>query len=248
MEQYSVLSKYYDALMSDVDYEKWADFYISCFEKYGTDVKKVVDIGCGTGSITVSLAKRGYDVTGVDISAEMLSLAAKKAELENVKIRYAEQDMSSLETGETADAVCCSLDGINYLLTTDKVRSCFFRVARTLSDGGLFIFDVNTIFKYKSILKSDAFVYEKKDLFLCWQSFYNEKSGICDYYLTFFSEKNGKWLRFDEVQRQRSYSSRTIKKLLSDAGFEIIGTYSDTDFSPDGPDSERMFFVCRKKV
>ena len=241
------MAKYYDALMSGVDYEKWADFYVACFDKFGDGVKKVVDIGCGTGNITVPLASRGYVMTGVDLSAEMLALAAKKAEENGLKIRYAEQDMAALDTGDAADAVCCSLDGINYLLGTDKLRSCFFHVSRTLSDGGLFIFDVNTLFKYKSILKSDSFVYETEDLFLCWQSFFNEKSGICDYYLTFFSESGGVWRRLDEEQRQRSYSPKTIKKLLAEAGFSVVGTYADTDFSEVLPDSERMFFVCRKE-
>ena len=99
---------------------------------------------------------------------------------------------------------------------------------------------------YKNILSSNAFVYELDDLFLSWQSFYNEKRSICDYYLTFFSERGGVWHRFDEEQRQRSYSLKTIEKLLKDSGFTVEKTCGDTDFSPVTSTSERCHFICRK--
>lgn len=246
MEQYSVLAKYYDALMRDVDYKKWADFYVSCFEKYGAKVKKIVDIGCGTGTITVDLAGRGYSVTGVDISSEMLALAQKKADDTKVFVRFAEQDMANLETGDAADAVVCALDGVNYLADTSALASCFYRVSDSLADGGLFIFDMNTPYKMKNILGDNAFVYEDDGMFLSWQCFFNERRRVCDYYLTFFSEDGGVWRRYDETQRQRAYSERTVKKLLGDAGFDILGEYSDIDFNAPTPTCDRLFFVCRK--
>lgn len=245
MEQYSVLAKYYDALMDDVDYRKWAEFYDVILKESGA-CKRVVDMGCGTGSITVCLASLGYDMTAIDISSEMLAMAQSKADKAGVHIRFSEQDMSSLDVGGGYGGVICSFDGVNYLLSTEKLKACFDRAYEALDDGGVFVFDVSTPYKYKNILSENAFVYELDGLFLSWQSFYNEKRGICDYYLTFFSEKNGVWHRFDEEQRQRSYSLKTIEKLLRDSGFTIEKICADTDFSPVESTSERCHFICRK--
>ena len=246
MAQYSILAKYYDALMDGVDYAKWADFYEQCFEKYGRDVKTVVDIGCGTGSITTELAARGYAMTGVDISSEMLALAERKAEERGVRVRYAEQDMAYLDTGAESDAVICSFDGVNYLTDTGDLRSCFSSVAAALAEGGLFVFDVSSPYKFKNILGDNAFVYETGDMFLSWQCFYNEKRAVCDYYLTFFEKDGGAWHRCDETQRQRAYSERTLEKMIKEAGMSPLAKFADVDFSPVESESERIFFVCRK--
>ena len=246
MAQYSILAKYYDALMDGVDYAKWADFYVKCFEKYGRDVKTVVDIGCGTGSITTELAARGYAMTGVDISAEMLALAERKAEERGARVRYAEQDMVCLDTGAIADAVICSFDGVNYLTDLSDVRACFSSVYETLAPCGLFIFDVSSPYKFKNILGDNAFVYELDDMFLSWQCFYSEKRGVCDYYLTFFERDGGAWQRYDETQRQRAYSARTLEKIIKESGMSLVAKFSDIDFSPVKDDSDRIFFICRK--
>ena len=167
MEQYSVLAKYYDALMDDVDYKKWAEFYDVILKESNVG-KRIVDMGCGTGSITVCLASLGYDMTGIDISSEMLALAQSKADKAGVRIRFSEQDMSGLDVGGGYGGVICSFDGVNYLLSTEKLKSCFERAYDALTDGGVFVFDVSTPYKYKNILGSNAFVYELDDLFTPW--------------------------------------------------------------------------------
>ncbi|MBQ3490729.1 MAG: class I SAM-dependent methyltransferase [Clostridia bacterium] len=246
-EQYAVLAAYYDRIMEDIDYEAWCDFYEACFTENGIKPKNILDLACGTGSITVPLAKRGYALTGIDLSSEMLSLAQEKSDEAKVKIRFSEQNIALFQAGGNFDAIICSFDGINYLTSPKDVQSCFASVAETLSDGGVFIFDISTPYKYENILADNAFVYEYDDLFLSWQNYFNKKTGLCDFYLTFFvkNEKNS-WQRFDETQKQRKYLPSRLEKMLREAGLTVIKTTADLDFSPLKEDSDRCFFICKK--
>lgn len=245
-EQYSVLATYYDRIMEDVDYDAWVAFYEKCFAMYSEKPKKMLDLACGTGLITIPLAKAGYEITGLDLSAEMLALASKKAENEKVKLRLSEQNIALFDAGGYFDGVICSFDGINYLTSPKDVLSCFASVKETLSENGLFIFDVSTPYKYENILADNAFVYEYDDLFLSWQNFYQKKTGLCHFYLTFFvKDKNG-WKRFDEEQKQRRYLLPRLEKMLKEAGLTVITKVGDVDFSPLTEESDRCFFVCKR--
>lgn len=247
-EQYAVLASYYDRIMEEVDYEAWCNFYEACFAENGIAPKNILDLACGTGSITVPLAKRGYSMTGIDLSAEMLSLAQSKSDEAKVKLRLSEQNIALFQAGGSFDAVICSFDGINYLTSPKDVQSCFASVAETLSEDGIFIFDISTPYKYEHILADNAFVYEYDDLFLSWQNYFNKKTGLCDFYLTFFikNEKNT-WQRLDETQRQRKYLPERLEKMLSEAGLTVIKKTADIDFSPLTEDSDRCFFICKKQ-
>lgn len=247
-EQYAVLAAYYDRIMEDIDYEAWCDFYGKCFEKNGIQPKKILDLACGTGSITVPLAKRGYALTGLDLSSEMLALAQSKSDEAKVKIRFSEQNIASFYAGNDFDAIICSFDGINYLTAKRDAEACFACVQQSLSPDGIFIFDVSTPYKYENILADNAFVYEYDDLFLSWQNYFNEKTGICDFYLTFFIKNGNAWKRFDETQKQRRYDLAQLEEMLADAGLCVIEKVSDIDFSPLTETSDRCFFVCKKKI
>lgn len=248
-EQYAILASYYDRIMEDIDYEAWCDFYEACFSENGIAPKKILDLACGTGSITVPLAKRGYAMTGLDLSAEMLSLAQEKCDEAKVKVRLSEQNIASFQAGSGFGAVICSFDGVNYLTAARDVQSCFARVGEALSDDGLFIFDISTPYKYEHILADNAFVYEYDDLFLSWQNYFDKKSGLCDFYLTFFikNEKNT-WQRFDETQCQRKYTIERLEKMLTEANLQVIKKVSDTDFSALTDESDRCFFICKRRV
>ena len=248
-EQYAILAAYYDRIMEDIDYGAWCDFYEACFAENGIAPKKILDLACGTGSITVPLAKRGYALTGLDLSAEMLSLAQEKCDGEKVKVRLSEQNIAQFQAGSGFDAVICSFDGINYLTSARDVQSCFACVSEALSEDGVFIFDVSTPYKYEHILADNAFVYEYDDLFLSWQNYFDKKSGLCDFYLTFFikNEKNT-WQRFDETQCQRKYTRERLEKMLAAAGLTVVKTVSDTDFSPLTDESDRFFFICKRAM
>ena len=246
-EQYAILASYYDRIMEDIDYEAWCDFYEACFSENKIVPKKILDLACGTGSITVPLAKRGYSLTGLDLSAEMLALAQEKSDEAKVKIRLSEQNIAAFQAGNGFEAVICSFDGINYLTSARDVQSCFNCVSESLSDDGIFIFDISTPYKYENILADNAFVYEYDDLFLSWQNYFDKKSGLCDFYLTFFvkTEKNN-WKRYDETQRQRKYTPVRLTQMLAEAGLTVIKTVADTDFSPLTDESDRCFFICKK--
>ncbi len=245
-EQYATLAAYYDRIMEDVDYAAWSEFYKACFEKYELSAHKVLDLACGTGSITVPMAKMGFDMTGLDLSAEMLALAQQKADREKARIRFSEQNIALFDAGCDYDAAICSFDGYNYLTSPKDVASSFSRVYETLREGGLFIFDVSTPYKYEHILADNAFVYEYDDLFLTWQNFYTKKTALCDFYLTFFIKEGNTWHRVDETQRQKKYDLKRLAKMVKDAGFTLLETVSDLDFSPMEEASDRAFFICKK--
>lgn len=247
-EQYETLAAYYDRIMAEIDYGAWSDFYGAVFQKYGVTVRRVLDLACGTGSITVPLAKAGFDVTGIDLSAEMLALAQEKAEKERVRIRFSEQNIALFDAGRGYDAAICSFDGYNYLTKSADVVSSFARVYETLNDGGIFIFDVSTPYKYENVLADNAYVYEYDDLFLSWQNYFNPKTGLCDFYLTFFIKDGSAWHRADEYQRQRRYPLPRLKKMAEGAGFTVLETVADLDFSPVEKTSERAFFICQKPI
>jgi SAM-dependent methyltransferase len=208
-------------------------------------VENLVDIGCGTGNITLPMAKRGYKTTGLDLSEDMLALAEQKSQEQGAGIRFLGSDMRSFSLGFRADAAISSFDCINYLLKTADVESSFYRTHENLQKGGLFIFDVATPYKYKNVLSGNSFVFENDEVFMTWENYFNEKSGICSFYLTFFLREGELYRRDEEEQRQRCYSLKTIKKLLKSAGFTVLCECGDIDFSPLTEESERAFFICR---
>ena len=245
-EQYTSLSLFYDAFMQDVDYGAWCDFYEEAFRRFSTSpVENLVDIGCGTGNITLPMAKRGYKTTGLDLSEEMLALAEQKSQEARVGIRFLGSDMRTFSLGFRADAAISSFDCINYLLKTADVEAAFYRAHENLQKGGLFIFDVATPHKYKNVLAGNSFVFENDDVFMTWENYFNEKSGICSFYLTFFLREGELYRREEEEQRQRSYSLKTIRKLLKNTGFTVLCECGDIDFSPVTEESERAFFICK---
>ena len=245
-EQYSSLSLFYDGFMNDVDYGAWCDFYEKCFIEFSTiPVENLADIGCGTGNITVPMAMRGYKMTGLDISEEMLALANQKAQEAGVNILLLGTDMRSFDLGFYADAAICSFDCVNYLLKTSDIEAAFWRVHENIKKGSLFIFDVATPYKYKNVLSDNTFVFEDEDVFMTWENFFNEKSGICDFRLTFFIRDGKLYRREEEEQRQRSYSLKTIRKALKNTGFTVLRECADVDLSPLTEESERCFFICR---
>lgn len=246
-EQYSVISQYYELLNSGMDYEAYADFIDKIIKEKGIEkTELVLDLACGTGKITRLLADRGYDMTGVDISPEMLSIAREQEYKDQKGILYLCQDMREFELYGTVDATVCCLDSLNYLLKTADVEKCFRLVHNYLVPDGIFIFDVNTPRRFTEEYAKHDYILEEEGVLLAWQNYYNEKNKTCDFVLSFFEEQqDGSYERYDEIQREKIFSMRTLKSLISKCGFELLDIYSDLDFSVNIDKSDKWFFVCR---
>lgn len=248
---YTSLAPVYDKLNADIDYSAWADYIERQFALFQKDkTVSVLDLACGTGAMTVELAHRGYDMTGIDLSEDMLAVARTKCDGERFRhsVLLVRQNMTELELYGTVNAVVCCLDSLNYLTKTDELARTFAHVHNYLDPDGLFIFDMNAPAKFENIYADNAYVLEDEGILCAWQNDYNPKSKLCNFYLSIFCEtENGLWQRFDEVQRERCYSLRTVRKLLLEAGFEICAEASDLDGSAIDADTERFYITARAK-
>ena len=252
MQAYEALARFYDGLNEEVSYAAFADFYEAAFRRAGLSPSLVLDLGCGTGKMTVELASRGYDMIGIDGSAEMLSLAyARKAELpEGARdVLFLMQDMRAFELYGTVGAVVSTLDCVNYLTGEGDLDRCFSLVHNYLDPDGMFIFDVNTPYKFKHIFGDNAYVLEDEHCYCGWQNEYDEASGLCRFYLSLFAEQeDGSYLRTDEEQTERVYTREQLTEALTRAGFADICFYGDTAFGVPTEVTPRWLItaICKK--
>ncbi len=243
---YHILANVYDRLQ-DIDYEKFADYYEAVFEKFGIKPELVLDLGCGTGNITLLMAKRGYDMIGVDLSQEMLGIATEKAKAENKEILFLNQDMTEFELYGTVGAMVSALDSINYLTEDGQLESMLKLLHYYLDPGGIFIFDINTEYKFKNVLDGQAFVYDQDDVYCVWNNDYDAEEKICYFDLNFFlKDESGTYNRLDEYQEERAYSTDEIEKIIKNCNLELLGVYDNLSFNSPREDSERLFFIVRR--
>ena len=249
LDGYSILAPVYDRLNGTVDYPAWADFIEKCFEKFcKAKPKSVLDLGCGTGSMTIELARRGYDMIGLDISDEMLSVADLRArEMGRSDILFICGDMCSFELYGTVGAAVCCLDGINHLTEREMVDDCFSTVANYLEPGGLFVFDVNTPYRFRTTYADRDYILEDDGVMCCWRNRLSKKGDTVDFFLSVFEEcSDGTWNRSDGWSRERAYGLRAIRNSLEAAGLSFIGVYADYDFAPPVCETERWYIVAAK--
>ncbi len=246
---YSSLAPVYDRLNSEVDYEGLADHIERQFSLYAKkQPESVLDLACGTGTITSILAGRGYDMTGIDLSEDMLAVARAKCDSGHFahSVLLIKQDMADFELYGTVDAVVCCLDSLNYLTKTDDLLRTFLHVHNYLESEGLFVFDMNAPEKFEDVYGQNSYVLEDDGILCAWQNYYNVKTKLCDFYLSIFTENaDGMWTRYDEVQRERCYSLRTVKKLLTECGFELCALSSDFHGTEPNKETERWYFTAR---
>lgn len=250
---YSVMARFYDSLNSGIDYKEWADFAerAICANSEQKPIL-ILDAACGTGSMTLELAKRGYDMTGVDLSCEMLSVARERAQAEGLseKILFLCQDLGELDLYGTVDAAVCTLDSINHITNKESLRSFFSLLHRCfLVPGGVFVFDVNTPRKLECFYGSNDFILEDEGMYCGWQNYYDADEGIAHFYLSLFEEQeDGGYIRTDTEQEERAYGKEELCALLSECGFDTIGLYSDYGQTKASDNDDRWYFVCKNRA
>ena len=237
MNGYCALARCYDRLM-EFDYAALCDYYESVFAEFGVKPNTLLDLACGTGSVSAELFRRGYDVTSVDASTDMLMQAsAKLGSIPNALLLC--QDMRKLDLNDTVDSAVCALDSINHLPDRKSLLQTFERVRLFLNPGGLFIFDVHSREKFFSVLADQVFVYDLPDLFCCWQSKLIDRH--LRYTLDFFIGGAAGCRRYTDAFCEYWYGPDTLTKLLRQVGLEPL--LIDTQHDP-----ERVFITARKTV
>lgn len=241
-EAYGRFAALYDRLMRDVDYDGWAG-YLASFLPPGA---AVADCACGTGEITLRLARRGFRVTGVDISEAMLDVAAQKARRAGLAVPFIRQDMARLQLHHPLEAVVCACDGVNYLSSLPAV-SRFFQAARAaLKPGGLLLFDVSSAYKLENVLGCNTFAEEEEGCAYIWRNAFDAKSRLLEMGLTFFTrEADGRYSRFTERHIQRAHTQQELLGALEKAGFEAAAYGAFTREAP-GAGCERLQFAARR--
>lgn len=242
---YAHLAAVYDRLMADSPYDQWLDWLERVWEKRGKP-RQVIDLGCGTGSIAIPLAKRGYRVTGVDLSAEMLAVAYDKMKREQVQVTWVEQDMRELDL-PAADAVISLCDSLSYLTEAEDVKRTFARVYQHLNPGGTFLFDVHSPYKMLHVFGNQTFTLVEDEVSYIWQCFCDPIRLEVEHQLTFFlRQPDGLYQRVEEEHWQRAYQPVQMMRWLADAGFDEVEITADFTGLPPHETSERLFFAARR--
>jgi len=243
---YNDFAFYYDRLMRDVNYGKWADYIEKLFNRKKLMPKLIADLGCGTGSFCLEMATRGYEMIGIDISPDMLSCARKKAIEADADILFLNQDMTTFELYGTVDAITCLMDSVNYVTYKNDLKRLFKLVNNYLNPGGLFIFDINSQYKFENVFSNNVFCENDPEVSYIWQNSFDKTSRLCRFDLTFFVREGQLYRRFDETHIERAYSNFELIEMLSSAGLRKISIYDAFTFRKPSEKSERMFFVCCK--
>lgn len=244
---YTAFAQVYDALMADVNYPAWADFYRQMMAQHGIREGKVAECACGTGGLTLPLYQMGFGITGVDISAEMLWQAAQKARKAGAAIPFVKQDMCSLRLHRLMDAVLCTCDGVNYLTTPLQVQDFFRAAYQALRPGGGLFFDISTPYKLQNLLGNQLLGEDLPNITYLWQNHYSPKTCLVDMELCIFvRQEDGMYRRLEERQRQRSHTMTEVENWLREAGFSGITFYGDCHLSRPG-DKEKRWHVAALK-
>lgn len=276
---YSAFAYVYDELMDNVPYDAWAEYLTGLLRENGVPEGIVCELGCGTGQMTRRLAAAGYDMIGIDLSEEMLDVAreqeygmgyevsedadsAEKAdetavgdeEFSEPSILYLQQDMRSFELYGTVSAVVSICDSMNYITSEEDLLQVFRLVNNYLEKDGVFIFDMNTEYKYKELMGDATIAENREEVSFIWENLYDEEQKLNEYALTIFAkteqeEEDGEaplYEKYEEVHLQKAYSLEEVKRLLAEAGLQFVAAYDVLTREAPGPQCERMYIVAKE--
>ncbi len=245
---YGVFSEFYDALTANVSYDKVSQVLGSLLTRYGKSRGLLLDLACGTGSVSVRLAEKGYEVIGVDLSPEMLSEAQNKAYSAGQNILFLCQDMTALDLYGTVDAAVCTLDGLCHLPDEESVFAALQKVSLFMNPGGVFLFDVNSVYKHRAVLGNNTFVYDTDDVYCVWQNTLLSDGVTVQMDLDFFEPVSdaGDYVRQSERFTERAYPRETLEAMLKKAGFTVLDVFDGYSEKPAHDTSERLLFAVRK--
>lgn len=247
MDAYTNFAAVYDMFMDNIPYEEWCEYLTSLLQENGVLDGLLLDLGCGTGSLTELLAKKGYDMIGVDISGDMLQLAMEKRERSGADILYLLQDMREFELFGTVRAVVSICDSMNYILSLEELTQVFRLVNNYLDPSGVLIFDLNTEYKYREILGTSTIAEDREESSFIWENDYQEEDRINEYDLTLFIQEEGELYRkYQETHYQRAYSLEEVKAAIREAGMEFVTAYDAFTREPAREDSERIYVIARE--
>lgn len=248
MEAYTGFADVYDMFMDNIPYEEWCEYLSGLLKEYQVNDGLVLDLGCGTGTLTRLLSDRGYDMIGVDLSGEMLELAMEKEAEEPKGILYLMQDMREFELYGTVRAIVSICDSMNYILDEEDFVQVLKLANNYLDPGGVFIFDLNTIYKYRDTMGETTIAENRDEGSFIWENYYDEEEMINEYDLTLFiREDDGRFCKYEETHYQRAYDLALVKEMIEEAGMEFVACYDAFTKNAPKADSERVYVIAREK-
>ncbi len=247
MASYEQFAQIYDWALNELPYEQWLSYIEQIFEKHQSEPKLILDLGCGTGSMTNLMASKGYEMIGVDLSEDMLAIAREKAKDQHLDVIYLNQDMTELDLYGTVEAVISCGDALNYVLEEEDIMAAFKRVNLFLDPGGLFVFDMNTVYKFREVLGNKTYAENHEEYAYIWENYFYEEESINEYEVSIFIKNDqGYYEKTTETHHERGYTVEIIKNLLDKAGLRLEAVYHDNSFEEVKDTTERMYFVARE--
>ena len=246
MEAYTGFAEVYDVFQDNVPYEEWCSYVTGLLKEYQVMDGLVLDLGCGTGSLTGLMARSGYDMIGIDNSGEMLQIAMNKRNASGLDILYLLQDMRGFELYGTVKAVISICDSMNYIMEYQELVEVFRLVNNYLDPKGVFIFDLNTEYKYRELLADNTFAEDREESSFIWNNFYDEEDKVNEYDLTPFVKEGELYRKFEETHYQRAYGLDQIQQAIRDGGMEFVAAYDACTRNPVQQDSERIYVIARE--